>query len=45
MKAWTLAARPKGTPVTDDFALVDRELPALNEGEVRVAIRWREHGI
>ncbi|MBN3560092.1 NADP-dependent oxidoreductase [Sphingomonas yabuuchiae] len=40
MKAWTLAARPKGTPVTEDFALVERELPALNEGEVRVANRW-----
>ncbi|QXT35467.1 NADP-dependent oxidoreductase [Sphingomonas sanguinis] len=40
MKAWTLAARPKGTPVDSDFALVERELPALNEGEVRVANRW-----
>lgn len=40
MKAWTLAARPKGTPVDSDFALVDRDLPALNEGEVRVANRW-----
>ncbi|WP_172839624.1 NADP-dependent oxidoreductase [Sphingomonas sp. gentR] len=40
MKAWTLAARPKGTPVTGDFALVERELPALNDGEVRVANRW-----
>ena len=41
MKAWTLAARPKGTPVDSDFALVERDLPALNEGEVRVANRWR----
>lgn len=40
MKAWTLAARPKGTPVPTDFALVERELPALNEGEVRIANRW-----
>ncbi|HJO67854.1 MAG TPA: NADP-dependent oxidoreductase [Sphingomonas sanguinis] len=40
MKAWTLAARPKGTPVDSDFALVERDLPALNEGEVRVANRW-----
>lgn len=40
MKAWTLAARPKGTPLLHDFALVERDLPALNEGEVRVANRW-----
>jgi NADPH-dependent curcumin reductase CurA len=40
MKAWTLAARPKGTPMPNDFALVERDLPALNEGEVRVANRW-----
>lgn len=40
MKAWTLAARPKGTPVDSDFALVERDLPTLNESEVRVANRW-----
>jgi len=39
-RAWTLAARPQGTPRLTDFALVDRDLPPLREGEVRVANRW-----
>jgi NADPH-dependent curcumin reductase CurA len=40
MKAWTLAARPNGIPVAGDFALIDQALPALGEGEVRIANRW-----
>ncbi|WP_322964101.1 NADP-dependent oxidoreductase [Sphingomonas fuzhouensis] len=40
MKAWTLAARPKGMPVPEDFALIERDLPALADGEVRIANRW-----
>jgi NADPH-dependent curcumin reductase CurA len=40
MKAWTLAARPNGTPVAGDFALIDQALPALGQGEVRIANRW-----
>ncbi|WP_312487547.1 NADP-dependent oxidoreductase [Sphingomonas sp.] len=40
MKAWTLAARPKGLPTDDDFALVERSLPDLAEGQVRVVNRW-----
>ena len=40
MKAWTLAARPNGMPVTADFALIDQTLPELKDGEIRVANRW-----
>lgn len=40
MKAWTLAARPKGTPIPDDFALIEQALPDLQDGEVRIANRW-----
>jgi NADPH-dependent curcumin reductase CurA len=39
-RAWTLAARPQGTPVPTDFALVDLPARDLTEGEVRVANRW-----
>jgi len=39
-RAWTLAARPQGTPRPTDFALIERDLPALGEGQVRVANRW-----
>jgi len=39
-RAWTLAARPQGTPTPADFALVERDLPALDEGQVRVVNRW-----
>ena len=35
-----LGGPPQGHPVDGDFALVERDLPALNEGEVRVANRW-----
>ena len=40
MKAWTLAARPKGMPRDEDFALVEQPLPELADGQVRVANRW-----
>ncbi len=40
MKAWTLAARPKGMPQPQDFALIDQPLPDLAEGQVRVRNRW-----
>jgi len=40
MKAWTLAARPKGMPRDEDFALVEQSLPELADGQVRVANRW-----
>jgi NADPH-dependent curcumin reductase CurA len=39
-KAWHLMRRPQGMPVMEDFALKDVELPALDEGMVRVANRW-----
>ena len=39
-QAWTLAARPQGTPKPADFALIDVEARPLGEGEVRVANRW-----
>ena len=39
-RAWTLAARPQGTPRPSDFAIVDLPPRDLAEGEVRVANRW-----
>ena len=39
-RAWTLAARPQGTPKPSDFALIDLPAAELAEGEVRVANRW-----
>ncbi|MBB6170554.1 hypothetical protein HNR23_000614 [Nocardiopsis mwathae] len=35
-REWQLAARPAGWPTDDDFRLVERELPELAPGEVRV---------
>ena len=39
-RAWTLAARPIGTPKHTDFAIVDLPGAEIGEGEVRVANRW-----
>ena len=39
-KAWHLMRRPDGMPVMDDFALKEVDLPALDDGMVRVANRW-----
>ena len=39
-RAWTLAARPQGTPKHTDFALIDVAAVPLGKGEVRVANRW-----
>lgn len=39
-RAWTLVARPQGTPQQSDFALVDLPSAPLEEGQVRVANRW-----
>ena len=39
-RAWTLAARPQGTPTSRDFALIDLPAVDLSEGEVRVTNRW-----
>jgi len=36
----TLAARPDGVPRDDDFALLTNTLPALGEGQFRVAVRY-----
>lgn len=38
--AWTLASRPQGMPVAENFALIDLGDAPLNEGEVRVHNRW-----
>ncbi|ASU85112.1 NADP-dependent oxidoreductase [Nocardiopsis gilva YIM 90087] len=35
-REWQLAARPVGWPKNDDFRFVERELPDLQPGEVRV---------
>lgn len=39
-KAWTLASRPNGMPTQGNFALVDIDSAALQDGEVRIANRW-----
>ncbi|WP_374944686.1 NADP-dependent oxidoreductase [Sphingomonas sp.] len=39
-RAWSLAARPQGTPKHTDFAMIDLADGALGEGDVRVANRW-----
>ena len=39
-RAWTLAARPQGTPKHTDFAMTELPATPLGEGEVRVANRW-----
>jgi len=39
-RAWSLAARPQGTPTHTDFAMIDLAHDALGEGEVRIANRW-----
>lgn len=39
-RAWTLTSRPTGVPGDDNFGLIDIDLPALKDGEVRVANRW-----
>ncbi len=39
-RAWTLARRPSGMPVADDFALVDVPSAALAPGQLRIANRW-----
>ena len=36
----TLASRPKGSPVADNFALVEQELPAPGDGEFLVRVIW-----
>ena len=38
--AWTLASRPQGMPVAENFALIDLGNVPLGEGEVRVRNRW-----
>lgn len=35
-REWQLAARPQGWPTPDDFRFVERDLPPLGPGEVRV---------
>lgn len=35
-----LASRPEGTPTTENFSLVNTELPSLEEGEVLVKNLW-----
>lgn len=35
-----LASRPEGTPTTENFSLVNAELPSLKEGEVLVKNLW-----
>jgi NADPH-dependent curcumin reductase CurA len=39
-RAWHLMSRPQGMPTADNFALVDIDLPSLDDGMVRVANRW-----
>jgi len=39
-RAWHLKSRPQGLPTADNFELKPIELPALEDGMVRVANRW-----
>ncbi|GAB3476432.1 NADP-dependent oxidoreductase [Nocardiopsis coralliicola] len=39
-REWQLAARPTGWPTSQDVRLVERELPPLSAGEVRVRNRY-----
>lgn len=39
-RAWTLTARPQGTPTFENFALVNLDLPPLADGQIRVRNRW-----
>ncbi|MGN6375569.1 MAG: NADP-dependent oxidoreductase [Sphingomonas sp.] len=39
-RTWTLKERPQGLPDRDVFELVERELPPVSEGQVRVRNRW-----
>ncbi|GAA0726973.1 NADP-dependent oxidoreductase [Sphingomonas japonica] len=39
-RAWTLARRPDGMPVAEDFALIDHPSPPLEAGQLRIANRW-----
>ena len=39
-RAWTLAARPQGTPKHTDFAMIDMPAASLGKGDLRVVNRW-----
>ena len=39
-RAWHLMSRPQGAPTSENFALKPVDLPALEDGMVRVANRW-----
>ena len=39
-RAWTLASRPTGMPVTDNFALIETPDAPLADGEYRIANSW-----
>jgi len=39
-RAWHLKQRPKGLPTDEDFALAEIDLPALEEGMIRVRNHW-----
>jgi NADPH-dependent curcumin reductase CurA len=40
MRAWALKSRPTGTPVADDFQLIETTDAPLGEGEFRIANGW-----
>ena len=40
MRAWALKSRPAGTPVTDNFQMIEATDPPLGEGEYRIANSW-----
>ncbi|MBY8827248.1 NADP-dependent oxidoreductase [Hephaestia mangrovi] len=39
-RAWTLKSRPQGMPDHGNFELVDLDLPALGDGQIRVRNHW-----
>jgi len=39
-RAWTLKSRPQGMPDHGNFELIDLDLPALGDGQIRVRNHW-----
>jgi len=40
MRAWALKSRPAGTPVADNFQMIEATDAPLGEGEFRIANSW-----
>ncbi|NCO49579.1 MAG: NADP-dependent oxidoreductase, partial [Sphingomonadales bacterium] len=40
MRAWALKSRPAGTPVADNFQMIEATDAPLGEGEYRITNSW-----